>query len=70
MNFYTPPEAAIELHLSTSTLAKYRLSGAGPTYRKHGRSVVYEYSDLENWSRSRTRTSTSDQGFAREAQHV
>jgi predicted DNA-binding transcriptional regulator AlpA len=40
-------EAARRLGLSTSTLAKMRLSGSGPTYAKLGRRVVYRTEDLE-----------------------
>jgi len=64
-HFLRPSEAAQFLQLSTSTLAKYRLTGRGPVYRKHGRSVVYDQLELENWSSSCTRTSTSDPGLER-----
>jgi predicted DNA-binding transcriptional regulator AlpA len=46
--------------LSTSTLAKLRLSGAGPTYAKLGRRVVYRLHDLENWIEARRFKSTSE----------
>jgi len=67
MNFLTPPEAAKLLHLSMSTLAKMRLTGRGPKYRKHGRNVVYAGHDLEGWSDSQAHSSTSDAGPAHAA---
>ena len=48
--------------LSTSTLAKLRLSGEGPTYAKLGRRVVYHIDDLEEWIRSHRYKSTSEYG--------
>lgn len=67
MHLVKPQEAAELLHLSTSTLAKLRLTGRGPSYRKHGRSVLYDYRELEAWSNNRVRFSTSDQGIERAA---
>jgi predicted DNA-binding transcriptional regulator AlpA len=48
------------LGLATSTLAKLRLKGNGPTYCKLGRRVVYRRADLEQWLESRTARDTSD----------
>ena len=42
-------QAAERLSLSVSTLAKMRLSGAGPAYAKLGRRVVYRIEDLDAW---------------------
>lgn len=57
------PEAAQCLGLSTSTLAKMRLRGDGPVFRKAGpRVVLYARADLESWLDSRKRRSTSDNG--------
>lgn len=50
LTLVTPREAAAFLHLSESTLAKMRMTGMGPRYRKHGRKVVYAQSELESWS--------------------
>jgi hypothetical protein len=55
----TPPEAARFLKVSLSWLAKARLSGTGPVYRKAGRSVRYLRSDLERYLAASVRTSTS-----------
>jgi predicted DNA-binding transcriptional regulator AlpA len=46
--------AAAHLGLSTSTLEKWRVSGAGPRYCKHGRSVRYLRADLDAWSEAQT----------------
>ena len=46
--------------LSTSTLAKLRLSGKGPAYAKLGRRVVYKIDDLEAWIEAHRHQSTSE----------
>jgi predicted DNA-binding transcriptional regulator AlpA len=51
--------------LSTSTLAKLRLSGEGPTYAKLGRRVVYRIHDLEVWIEAHRFKSTSEYGAKR-----
>lgn len=53
-------ETAEWLGLSTSTLAKMRLAGSGPIYRKLGRRVVYHREDLEDWIAERRCRSTSE----------
>jgi hypothetical protein len=53
-------DAARMVGLSTSTLAKLRLSGNGPAYCKVGRRVLYRQTDLCAWLDSRARRSTSD----------
>jgi predicted DNA-binding transcriptional regulator AlpA len=53
-------EAARRLGLSTSTLAKMRLSGAGPAYVKLGRRVAYRTEDLEAWVVANRYCSTSE----------
>lgn len=58
-----PDQAAYFLGLSPSTLAKMRLRGDGPPYAKLGkRVVVYDLIDLQNWTNSRKRSSTSATG--------
>ncbi len=47
---------------STSTLAKWRLTGTGPAYSKAGKNVVYNVADLDAYLSSRRRFSTSDTG--------
>lgn len=59
MLLITPMAAAEFLRLSKSTLAKMRITGRGPAFRKHGRSVVYEQAELERWSDMTARPSTS-----------
>lgn len=46
--------------LSTSTLAKLRLTGNGPTFAKLGRRVVYRIDDLELWIEAHRFKSTSE----------
>ena len=48
------------LNLSTSTLAKMRLSGNTPKYIKMGRRVAYRQSDLDAWIEAQSFQSTSE----------
>ncbi len=52
--------AARYLGLSTSTLAKMRLSGNTPAFLKLGRRVLYRRIDLEAWLESRLACNTTD----------
>jgi excisionase family DNA binding protein len=63
--YMTAAEAAEYLRLSTSTLAKRRLTGDGPLLFKLGRKVTYSKSALDNWVTTRIRQSTSDTSTAR-----
>jgi predicted DNA-binding transcriptional regulator AlpA len=55
------PEAAKYVGLSTSTLEKLRLTGAGPAYQKAGpKIVVYYPEELDRWLSSHRHVSTSD----------
>jgi hypothetical protein len=56
----TAKDAARLLSLSTSWLAKSRLRGDGPRYRKVGRAVRYAPSDLREYLKARGRSSTSE----------
>jgi predicted DNA-binding transcriptional regulator AlpA len=56
----TPKEAARFLRLSESFLAKARMRGDGPRYRKLSRAVRYVKSDLLDWLRACAKTSTSE----------
>ena len=58
--FKKTPQAAAFLNLSPKTLERWRLTGNGPAYRKHGRVVVYAQAELEAWSEAQIRRSTSD----------
>ena len=59
--FLRTVEAAGFLGLSTSTLAKMRISGQGPRFTKSGsRIVLYDTADLQDWLDSRKRSSTSE----------
>jgi len=55
-------QAAEILRVSPRTLEKFRVQGSGPKFFKIGRLVYYSTETLEEWKRSRLRTSTSDQG--------
>jgi hypothetical protein len=63
--------AAERLGVSPSFLAKARMHGLGPRYRKLGRAVRYAHGDLEHWLLSCGRTSTAEQsavtGFTQKA---
>jgi hypothetical protein len=56
----TPKEAAALLKISESFLAKARMRGDGPRYRKLSRSVRYEKTDVVLWLKTRTKTSTAE----------
>jgi predicted DNA-binding transcriptional regulator AlpA len=56
----TPKEAAGFLRMSGSFLAKGRMRGDGPRYRKLSRAVRYSKSDLLVWLKACTKTSTSE----------
>lgn len=59
--YIRPEEAAKFLKLSSSTLAKMRVKGTGPSYTKAGPKVVlYRTKDLCAWLESRIRNSTSE----------
>lgn len=60
-------QAADRLGLARATLAKLRVHGGGPAFRKLGAKVLYEESDLLDWLAQRPyRLSTSDAGGADE----
>lgn len=57
------PAAADYCGLSTSTLAKLRLSGDGPPFHRAGRKIVlHDPDDIDSWLAQRRRTSISDSG--------
>lgn len=62
LGLVTPADAAKALGVSTSTLAKWRLSGEGPTFLKLGARIAYDPEHLRSWVRGRVRASTSDLG--------
>lgn len=55
-------KAAEYIGVSDSTLAKWRMRGDPPAFRKLGRVVVYDQTDLDAWLDTCRRTSTSDVG--------
>jgi excisionase family DNA binding protein len=52
--YLKPSEAAEVLRSSKSTLAKLRLSGAGPAFVRIGRAIRYRKSDLDCWMNEST----------------
>jgi hypothetical protein len=62
--FLTVKEAAALLRLSEITLARWRIEGYGPPFRKFGRRVVYGNDDLLTWAERQSRSSTSCKGKA------
>jgi hypothetical protein len=54
-------DAARRLGVSPSFLAKARMEGKGPRYRKLGRAVRYAPVDLDHWLLACSRTSTAEQ---------
>jgi len=58
--FLTPKESAAFLRLSEVTLARWRIEGTGPAYRKFGRRVVYAKADLLAWADGQTKQNTSN----------
>ena len=57
----TTKEAAAELKVSESFLAKARMRGIGPAFIQLGRAVRYSRSALEAYKALQTRVSTSQQ---------
>ena len=53
--YLSTEEAAERLKLSSHTLNKWRSEGQGPTFRDHGRRIVYHIDDLDTWSQDQKR---------------
>lgn len=56
----TTRQVALLLKVSESFLAKGRLNGTGPRYRKYGRAVRYRLGDVFEWDRARAHSSTAE----------
>lgn len=50
----TPAEVADYLRTTTAALAQHRYLGVGPKFIKHGRRVLYRWSDIEDWAHRNT----------------
>ncbi len=59
--FLNTKETARYLGLRPNTMAKMRVYGTGPAYRKHGRYVMYHIDELNQWSEDHKYRSTSDE---------
>lgn len=53
-------DAANYLGLSKSTLEKYRIYGDGPAFAKIGKVVIYRIQDLDSWTETKIKHSTSE----------
>ena len=60
MQHFDTTLAAEYLGLSTRTLERWRLDGRGPEFRKFGRRVLYEQSELIEWAKSQSKRCTSE----------
>ncbi len=58
--FLNTRQASDYLGLKPNTLAKMRVYGNGPKYRKHGFRVLYSLDELSAWSEASSRSSTSE----------
>ncbi|MFC7962700.1 helix-turn-helix domain-containing protein [Rhodococcoides kroppenstedtii] len=56
----TVSEAAAFLRATPSNLAQMRFQGKGPRFVKHGRKVLYRWSDLEAYLEANTFQRTDD----------
>lgn len=56
----TTTAAAEYLKVAKQTMAIWRLTGRGPTFRKIGRRVAYRKADLDNFIEKNTFNSTSE----------
>lgn len=59
-SFLNTKQASEYLGLKPNTLAKMRVYGNGPKYRKHGFRVLYSLEELNAWSEASCRSSTSE----------
>lgn len=58
--YHRPPGAAGHLEVGISTLAKWRMAGTGPKFKKLGsKIVIYDEDDLDEYAAARTISSTS-----------
>jgi predicted DNA-binding transcriptional regulator AlpA len=64
VSLLTAKEAAALLRVSTSTMAKWRLRGEGPSYIKLGAKIAYSDDIVNAWLASRVRQSTSQTAAA------
>lgn len=52
--FMNTKQAANHLSLARQTLEKWRCTGGGPPFVRHGRMIRYRVSDLEEWAQGKT----------------
>lgn len=63
----TTQEAAQDLRVSISFLAKARMNGTGPAFIRLGRAIRYSQDALDAFKAAQTRSSTSDRPQGRRA---
>ena len=64
VSLLTAKEVSALLRVSTSTMAKWRLRGEGPSYIKLGAKIAYSDDVVNAWLASRVRQSTSQKEAA------
>ncbi len=57
--YFDVRECARSLGVSCSTLARWRVSGEGPTYYKVGRRILYSVIEVETWVHRHAYSSTA-----------
>lgn len=60
LNLYTQDQVSEILKISTKTLEAMRQKGTGPLFKKAGRRVLYDETDIKNYLSDRTYKSTSE----------
>jgi len=63
--YLTAAEAAAVLRLGPQTLARWRMRGCGPRYRRVGRNVLYTREDLRAWVDQHAFENTAQEGYSR-----
>lgn len=66
-HFLTPAELSERWRnrINVRTLANWRSQGNGPSFVKIGGAIAYRLSDVEEWEKRNTVSSTSQYGAAR-----
>lgn len=55
-----PKEVAARLRVHDKTLARWRTTGEGPRFIKHGRKVLYPVVEIEAWEQEKLRVNTAE----------
>ena len=57
-----PKEVAARLRVHDKTLARWRATGEGPRFIKHGRKVLYPEAEVQTGENARLRVNTAQEG--------